>query len=382
MTKEQHAIDEKIINPVRSLVESCIQGNPPVIILGSGASAPYGIHTMDQLADHIIATVEDAGVDEEDQGQWDKFKESIKSTGNLERSLEIIENSPNLMKDVSYNTWKVISDQDASVFKKLINEEETLGLSDLIKIVSNGHSNNKPIEIITTNYDRLAEYACDTIEDSYNEYLHYTGFSYGLVRKPDEAPKSSSYNMHRRAWSKFDLTNISKIKPVEILKVHGSIDWFEYQDNRVVAIPTIGVKPKDTVPAIITPGNKKYRQTHLHPYSMILSRTREALDEASSYFTIGFGFRDEHVHSNLERKLKKSSGQKTFVVLAKELTQETKGLFLSEGNTHRFALFEQDGDNTRIYFRDSNYKPEDPIIIENTAFWDLKEFIKFFLVGR
>jgi len=46
----------------------------PAIVLGSGASAPYGIGGMKALRDHLLETITPSA---EDASNWDAFKASL-----------------------------------------------------------------------------------------------------------------------------------------------------------------------------------------------------------------------------------------------------------------------------------------------------------------
>ncbi len=372
--------DDKEYTNILSIVENCMQ-NTPVIILGSGASAGHGIHTMDSLAKELIQITEKSDAAKNHNNHWEHFKASMEETSNLEKSLEVIENNDELIKVISNTTWSLICKQDKSVFHKLINSEIQLPLSDVIHRLSNGTGSTSHLKIITTNYDRLAEYACDFIDDSYSEYLHYTGFSYGLIRKPDDQFNTASTNLSRRVLYRNDAGYATKINPIEILKVHGSIDWFEAEDGQVSAISFYDIMPNNSKPAIITPGKIKYERTHSRPYSTILERARQVLESTNNYLVIGFGFRDKHIHDNLERKIRARNGHKSFIILAKELTDETKKLFLSNDNVDNFVLLENANTrDTKVYKKDRNSDYEE-FIITDSSLWDLNEFNKVFLQG-
>ncbi len=373
--------DHVSIASIRSIVEGCIQ-NTPVIILGSGSSAAHGIYTMESLAEEIIKAVDLSDVAKTHSGNWNKFKVSMKDTKNLEKSLETIENSSELIREISATTWSLICKKDKEVFFNLLNSKIQLPLSNLIYKLSNGIGSTTSLKIITTNYDRLAEYSCDFINDDYSEYLHYTGFSYGLIRRPDDQFNTAISSINKRILNRSDAGYASKIRPIEILKVHGSIDWFETSEGQIFSVPFYDMKPENALPAIITPGKIKFERTHNRPYSTILERARQVLDTTNSYLVVGFGFRDNHIHNNLEKKIRAQKGNKSFVVLARTLTAETKNLFLASNSVDNFVLFESDGKNgTNIYKKDRN---SDYIEcqLEGHALWDLKEFNSFFLQGR
>ena len=377
-------LDDQDMNRVVSIVENCMQhSGPPTIILGSGASAAHGIHTMDSLASEIIRLIEDGDLlDAPEHASWEVFKKSLAKTQNLEKALEDIETQESLIHKISYQTWKLIHKSDNNVFSQLLSDEQRLPLSDIVSSLANGIGPTAHIKIITTNYDRLAEYACDFVRDNYCEYIHYTGFSYGLIRNADEQFNSATEIVNKRALCNKSNSFTSRLKPIEILKVHGSIDWFENADGEVIALSSPADRPDNMTPAIITPGKLKFRRTHDHPYSMIVGRAKQVLENSSSFFVIGFGFRDEHIHNNLVKQIRSQKAHKSFVVLAKELTEETKSLFLDNEDIENYVLFEEHENNaTKIYKKDRNSKMEE-FIFESYSLWDSSQFYNFFLKGN
>lgn len=372
---------EAAYRQIRSIVEGCL-GNTPVVILGSGASAAYGIHTMDTLTEEIIRQVGESQKASDESQDWQVFLSEIKETSNLERSLEKIESNDTLTKAIAKVTWALLCKKDYEVYKGLISGELRLALSDTIRHLSNGTGPVNYTKIITTNYDRLAEYACDFVDDEYREYLHYTGFGYGLIRRPDYKFRTAIQNTQRRSLNKSEHPDVRKIIPVEILKVHGSLDWFENSEGSTIGLPAFRDCSDALTPAIITPGKRKFERTHVHPYSMIIEAARLALDNASSYLALGFGFRDNHIHDNLENKLKHQLRNKPFVVLAKTLTQETRSFFLENEKLGNFALFEQNSaGGSSIQFRNGSAGKTESVS-HVRQLWDLEVFNRTFIEGE
>ena len=365
---------------VRAVVENCIQNHgTPTIILGSGASAAHGLQTMGALAEELIEIIdEDTTVNKHDD--WDKFKEELKSTKNLERSLEVIEENSDLIDVITEVTWKLISRSDEQVFLNLLNGKDYLHLSSIITSLSSGTNPDNNLVVITTNYDRLAEYACDFADDDYNEYIHYTGFSYGLIRRQDKQFNTIPTIRSRRVLYNNAGGYSAKIIPIEILKVHGSIDWYETNSGQTRAVANHHCKPESCKPAIITPGKTKFFKTHLSPYSEVVARAKQVLEHSKNYLVIGFGFRDEHIHTNLARQIR-TDGRKNFIVLARTLTEETKSLFFGENKIESFVLMERAEDQkTRIYLK-SRAEELKEYLLDDQELWSLHDFCKFFLRG-
>ena len=54
----------------------------PVVILGTGATIPYGLPSMPGLAGHLKKSIKDGSV------EWKSFLDALKATGDLERALQ------------------------------------------------------------------------------------------------------------------------------------------------------------------------------------------------------------------------------------------------------------------------------------------------------
>ena len=115
---------------------------------------------------------------------------------------------------------------------------------------------------------------------------------------------------------------------------------------------------------------------------MIIESARQTLENANSYLAIGFGFRDQHIHTNLERKLKQQNRNKPFVVITKELTDETKNLFFHNAKPSNYLLIESYNENgTRIYKKERNSELEE-FVLEDEILWSLDGFVNCFIGGQ
>lgn len=61
--------------------------NTPVIILGSGASAAFGMSGMWKLAEHLMANVDVVELHDNEQASWHNFCEKLKANIDLETAL-------------------------------------------------------------------------------------------------------------------------------------------------------------------------------------------------------------------------------------------------------------------------------------------------------
>lgn len=318
----------------------------PVLILGSGASAAFGLSGMQALAAHLIETIQIENSDEEPI--WEAFKNELESGRDLESALHRITLSPSLTKQIVVRTWELLTPQDEKVFCSSLTSKEPFPLSRLVKGLF--RSANQQLSIITTNYDRLAEYAVEQAG-----YHHYTGFTHGyrrLLSPPD----------HLRANRK-----------VNILKVHGSLDWFTSPMGDVIGLSNVAEIPPGHFPQIVTPGIQKYAATYHEPYRTIIQLADNAIRENNSYLCIGFGFNDEHIQEKLIERCKRNDAAITLIT--RELSESSR-TFLFSGDVKNYLAIEMDesGEKSVIYSSELS----DPITVDGD-FWSLSGYLTLVL---
>lgn len=325
----------------------CIEAFP-VIVLGSGASASHGISGMGALRDFLSEQVS-ATVDE-DRAVWDQFKSSLSSGKGLEPALDEISLSESLFQEVVRQSRKLVLRDDQRLFERVASNEVSLGPSKLFRHLFN--STHKTISVVTTNYDRMAEYAADVAN-----YSHFTGFRPGYWRPFSDNTSASQHPGHRT---------------VEIWKVHGSVDWFLDIHGVPVALPDNEAYTESLKPLMVTPGLTKYEITHHEPFRSIIRNSDNALAGASSYLCVGYGFNDGHIQPKLVDKVVRQSVP--IVILARTLTPSAKKL-LSDIGQSQFLALEKSQEDTRAYF---SQEPAGTIL-PNCALWNLEGFLDYLL---
>ena len=144
------------------------------------------------------------------------------------------------------------------------------------------HGDNK-FQIITTNYD-LVIYRCS---DSQNREI-IDGFS-------------KSQNSLQAVWS--NKWNATTDNPIYLNKLHGSINWQMQDDEgkKIIQIGVAGHRPVD-FDVMINPtlGKKDYKKT---PFSELIERFKNTLDDIDMLIVIGFSFRDDELNKIIRDKL-------------------------------------------------------------------------------
>lgn len=298
-------------------------GKAPLIILGSGASAAHGMSGMGALAKHLIEKTDTSGLSSTETNTWETFCQLLKDGIDLESALQQITASKLLTSRIVDSTWALINSEDNDVFVASLQNAAMFPLSRLLNHMFK--SSIRTINIVTTNYDRLAEYACDQ-----SRIHHHTGFTHGFFRQlatPDE---------------------ISCSQRVNIWKVHGSLDWFQSTLEDTIALPNPQNIPPNYTPQIVTPGAQKYQKTHLEPFRSIMNNADIAINSAGSYLCIGYGFNDEHIQTKLITKCQRSGSPITIITYA---LSETTKQFILNGKVQNYLAIERGAnDNQSIIY--------------------------------
>ena len=326
------------------LVQKYLENNP-VIILGSGASADYKIPLMSDLSKRI----KHSG-DKFDDVEFTTLCNNIDSFNNLEVAID-----KTALSDLSINTlrkiiWDSINKKDLELYKKLLQNVSGFALIGLLKKVITNSQNTATI--VTTNYDRLVEYAVDMIDAT-----AVTGFDGNVFQKlnvPSETKRRGSIIIRERV--------------VNIWKVHGSLDWFS-KDGRIVGLPLSSRIPINHIPLIIPPSKGKYSNAHDEPYRSIISQADIAFSQAGSFLCIGYGFNDDHIQPKLFERIKKGI---PIVVLCRDATDACKQNVASD-DVNKYIIIDRLAEGkTRVICKGS----ED---VFDGNFWKLPEFNKNFL---
>lgn len=348
MSKEEEKnIEKSLIELVYKFVQDCLAANP-VIILGSGHSAIYGIPDVHQIGQHLVTSVTPL-IEKEDKNAWEKFQEILKQK-HLEAALQEVQISSQVTELIIQKTWELIYSADQKALYKII--KSLSGVFPLARLYDHLFRSTHPrLSLITTNYDHIAEYAADMAG-----YAWTTGFDYGYIGQRCVKRPVTIY----KAQTPFRM--------VDIWKVHGSIKWYRGCDGIVYNFPSADVLPEGFTPAIVTPGINKYKETHEEPFRSIMTGADLALDSGNSFFCIGYGFNDDHIQPKLLEKCRKYN--KNIVVLAKNLTDATKKVLMDGGCKHFLAFEEANGD-TRMF----NCEHCDGVVLKDLKLWVLGDLL-------
>ena len=242
------------------------------------------------------------------------------------------------------------SKAEAAVLYDIVRNNKELRFS---KYLNHFNIRNCGLDVITTNYDRLIEYACE-VNGIRVDNLFVGKF---LARfEPEQSKYTFCKNLAKRGGK-----TVAEFSPrVTVLKPHGCLSWHMI-DGVPYSIPQTCLD--DTL--IITPGINKYKEGYNTPFDMHRAKANAAIDSAQRYIIIGYGFGDDHLETHLVRQLKNG---KPALILTHSLSDKTMDLINSckniiaicSKNTVDSAVVTQLGET----------------IFPNLNLWDLNEMLK------
>lgn len=320
----------------------------PLIILGSGASAAHGMSGMLALAKHLAANTDISGLSAGEIEAWEKFCEVLDAGIDLESALHQVAVTEELTTRIIKATWSLINAEDIKIFSESLQNQAMFPLSQLLRHMFK--SSLTKLNVITTNYDRLVEYACDQ-----ERIHHYTGFTHGFFR---QLAAPNEIDIARR---------------VNIWKVHGSLDWFKSPLEDIVALSNIQDIPVNYKPEIVTPGTQKYQTTHLEPYRSIINNADQAITVANAYLCIGYGFNDEHIQPKLMAKCQRQNTPITIITYA--LSGAARKL-ITDGKVQSYLAIERGATDEQSIVYSSLDKT--PVTIEKNL-WSLEGYLSLIM---
>lgn len=294
----------------------------PLVIWGSGATIGFGLPSMSKLKDEIgnaLPTFDKTCTDLEAELGKDKYE------ADLPQIRKIIRN--------------VVCDADIKAKEQLLkNSDDFEGIRRLTLFCHDPHP--KVMNVVSTNYDRILEYLW-----GYNG-LHYT----------------DGFEQHELA--EFDENKFQDKDIINLMKVHGSLDWFEI-DHDVRKLNTdFGYDP-----VMIPPGKNKYRTTHNSPYRELMQKSDDAIKRASSFLVVGFGFNDEHITPLVGKKTRNGT---PIVVVTKEVTSTTEKEL---EKAKKVIYVEAASDITKSHIRIIENGTLKSDTVEDKDYWKLNSFM-------
>jgi SIR2-like protein len=337
------------MNAVKLLLQRHF-GDGLVVVIGSGLSCAEGLPSMSELGDHLILVVGKV-LPPEDQGAWGRISNLVKKKG-LESALLTDPPPPAVEAAIAKATSELILAAEEKVISEVFRGIRTLRFTRLIP-----HLLKPPtgLPIVTPNYDRLIEIACE--EAGLGVDTMFVGQFAGELNEVE-----SKLSFLREVKLQGDRVRRRFRDRAVVFKPHGSLDWYHRVGKPVRYSGTL-----DATRLIITPGLNKFRNGYESPFDRHREKANRAIDNASRFLVIGYGFNDDHLQTHLTPMI--SSGKPT-LLMSRNLSPVALELARRCPNVIAIDAAPNNGSSaTRVFIACSE------VTIGGPALWDLQHFV-------
>jgi hypothetical protein len=287
-------------------------GDGLVIVAGSGLSCAEGMPGMGKLANHLKSNVP-AMLNLADQRIWSVIDGDIDSVG-LEAALLKNQPTPTLESAILASTSALLLPIEKEIMEHVLRGNAPLRFTRLLQHLLKP---NTGIPVITTNYDRLIEFATEAAGLGVDSM--FVGDQCG---KFDE--QESRFSFCRDVQIRGKTVRYLFRPRVTLFKPHGSFDWYILGDTPIRNCGDI-----DLTRLIITPRLNKFRNGYDRPFDRHRERANQAIDNAARFLIIGYGFNDDHLETHLAPRIR--AGVPT-VLLTHSLSAGAKSLASSSSS--------------------------------------------------
>lgn len=256
------------------------------LVIGSGLSAAEGMPGMPALATYL--SNESGALTGTYATLWDKIRAVLDAGEGLEAALLKHPPSDALEVWIAQKTCELLMPKEREVMSAVLRGEHTLRLTTFLTKVLKPTTG---LPILTPNYDRLIEVACEMAGFHVDTTAvgHYAG-AFDHSR--------SCMGSCRGITSRAKITVLDHFPRAIVLKPHGSFDWYQFgKDARRCGLDL------DAERLIITPGINKYRAGYNSPFDKHRELANDYIKKASRLLVVGYGFNDDHLQTHLVKRI-------------------------------------------------------------------------------
>ena len=366
----------KAIEQFEGLINGC---DALTFLIGAGCSKCVDLPLAKELTDlvlnstalncfskQILNAVKDEFADADDSHIEDYLSEIVDLLAIADRRAERgVQNSTIDVGDSQYTAEQLLtaSNQIKREIASTINQK--VSISTHLEFITSVHKparvgrpvRARPVDYLVLNYDTI-------IEDA---------LALGKI------PFADGLNGGATAWwepNTFDADDLF----ARVFKVHGSINWRQFQDEISPRRVGSGIElPNESnLPVLIWPSSTKYQETQLDPFAQLLDRARQAMKPppgAQRLLVIcGYSFGDKHINFEIDKALRESYGNLTVAAFTDAVDPKGK---LKEWNED-VAVREQVLIFTRRGFFHGNEREPSP----HDLYWWKFEILTMILGGR
>jgi hypothetical protein len=257
------------------------------LVIGSGLSAAEGIPGMPSLATFLSQNAGDLKGD--DATLWMQIKVVLDANQGLEAALLRHTPSDTLESWIARCTCQLLIPKEREVMSAVLRGDRSLRLTAFLDKVLKPSTG---LPIVTPNYDRLIEVACEMAG------FHVDTTAVGHYAGEFDHSRSCMASC-RGITARGKAAVLDHFPRAIVLKPHGSFDWY-----------TSGTEARrcsldlDAERLMIMPGINKYRAGYNSPFDKHRDLANDYIKQASRLLVVGYGFNDDHLQTHLERQIK------------------------------------------------------------------------------
>ena len=258
-----------------------------VLVVGSGLSSAEGLPGMPALADYLKASATE--LQGADATVWSKIVILLEGKKGLEAALIKHAPSESLETWIRNKTCELLLPKEREIIQAVVKGEQvprlTCFLSKILKPADG-------LPILTPNYDRLIEVACEMAN------FHVDTTAIGNYAGAFDHKRSCMASC-RGIVSRARTTVLDHFPRVIVLKPHGSFDWYRHGDNAIRSSLELQAER-----LIITPGLNKYKAGYDFPFDLHRELANNYINRAARLVIVGYGFNDDHLQTHLMKRIR------------------------------------------------------------------------------
>jgi hypothetical protein len=258
-----------------------------VLVVGSGLSAAEGVPGMPDLAQHLkngAPTLNGA-----DTEAWASVRAALDAGKGLEAALQ--ENTPSkpLEAWITAETCKFLLPREREVVTAVVKGNQTLRLTNFVLKVLRPTTG---LPILTPNYDRLVEVACEMAG------MHVDTTALGDYAAAFDYKRSCMRSCRGILPRGGKTPQLEHFPRAIVLKPHGSLDWYRAGSGPIRSSIEIDVER-----LMVSPGANKYRSAYDPPFDKHIDLANDHIDKSARLLIIGYGFNDDHLQTHLVKRI-------------------------------------------------------------------------------
>jgi hypothetical protein len=187
-------------------------------------------------------------------------------------------------------TCALLLPRERSIMNEVVKGSRTLRLTTFLSKILKPATG---LPILTTNYDRLVEVACEMV----GMHVDTTAVGhYAAAFDHERSCMGSARKIGFRGKTQY----IDHFPRAVVLKPHGSFDWYRNGSGAI----RCSTELVDADRLIITPGLNKYKAGYDAPFDKHRELANNHINRAARLLIIGYGFNDDHLQTHLVKRIR------------------------------------------------------------------------------